>query len=87
VDDIKKSRANITYFDLLKLTQQSDLLLKAMNEQNCKSPTNTSSQTKKSTSKPLSTPSTSQKTSAMEATLSKMNRTRQDVSATMIGRK
>ena len=30
VDDVKKSRANITYFDLLKLTQQRDLLLKAM---------------------------------------------------------
>jgi len=32
VDDLKKTRANITYFDLLKLTQQRDLLLKAMNE-------------------------------------------------------
>lgn len=30
VDDLKKSRANITYFDLLKLTRQRDLLLKAI---------------------------------------------------------
>lgn len=32
VDYLKKSMANITYFDLLKLTKQRDLLLKAMNE-------------------------------------------------------
>jgi len=31
LDDLKKSRAHITYFDLLKLTQQRDFLLKAMN--------------------------------------------------------
>lgn len=47
VDDLKKSRANITYFDLLKLTQQRDLLLKAMNERNSKTPTIPSNQTKK----------------------------------------
>ena len=55
VDDLNKSRANITYFDLLKLTQQRDFLLKAMNEQNCKYPTNPSSQTKKSASRPVRT--------------------------------
>ena len=56
VDDLKRSLANITYFDLLKLTQQRDLLLKAMNECNCKSPTNLTSQTKKSASRPIRTP-------------------------------
>jgi len=30
MDDLKKSRANITYFDLLKLTEQRDFLLKSM---------------------------------------------------------
>jgi len=39
VDDIKKSRANITYFDFLKLTQQRYFLLKPMNERNSKAPT------------------------------------------------
>ena len=34
VDDLKKSRANITYIDSLKLTSQRDLILKAMNERN-----------------------------------------------------
>ena len=87
VDDLKKSRANITYFDLLKLTQQRDLLLKAMNEWNCKVPTIPSSQTKKSVSRLVNTSITAQIPSAMEATLSKMNRNPQDVSATMIGRK
>ena len=38
MDDLKKSKANITYFDLQKLTQQTDLFLKAMNERNCKIP-------------------------------------------------
>jgi len=69
VDDLKKARANITYFDLLKLLQQRDLLLKAMNERNCKSPTNLSSQIKKSASRPIGTPSTAQTPSTMEATL------------------
>lgn len=87
VDDLKKSMANITHFDLLKLTQQRDFLLKAMNERNCKIPTIPSSQTKRSVSRPISAPSTAQTPSAMEATLSKMNQKPQDVSATMIGRK
>lgn len=39
LDDLKKSRANITYFDMQKLTQERDLLLKAMNERNSKNPT------------------------------------------------
>ena len=69
VDDLKKSQANITYFDLLKLTQQRDLLLKAMNERNCKTPTIPSSQTKKSVFRPVSTPSTAQIPSAMESTV------------------
>jgi len=73
VDDLKKSRANITYFDLLKLMQQRDLLLKAMNERNCKYPTILSSQTKKLASRIVNTSSTAQTPSAMEATLSKMN--------------
>ena len=75
VDDLKKSRANITYFDLLKLTQQRDLLLKAMNERNWKYPTNPSSQTKTSVFRPVSTSNTSQNSPAMEATLSKINQT------------
>lgn len=87
VDDIKKSRANITYFDLLKLMQQRDLLLKDMNERNCKTPTASSTQTKKPMSKHVSTTSATQIPSVMEATLSKMNRKPQDVSAAMIGRK
>ena len=87
VDDLKKSQANITYFYLLKLTQQRDLLLKAINEWNCKTPTILSSQTKKLVSRPITTPSTAQTPSVMEATLSKMNRNPQDVNAAMIGRK
>jgi len=87
VDDLKKSRANITYFDLLKLRQQRDLLLKAMNERNSKTPTIPSSQTKKSLSRPVNTSIAAQMRSAMEATLSKMNRKPQDVNAAMIGRK
>ena len=87
MDDLKKSRANITYFDLLNLTQQRDLLLEDMNEWSFKSPTILSSQTQKSVSRHVSTSSTSQKPPAMEATLSKMNRTPQDVSAAMIGKK
>lgn len=61
VYNIKKSRANITYFDLPKLMQQRDLILKVMNEWNCKPPTIPSSQTQKSVSRPVSTPSTTQK--------------------------
>lgn len=87
VDDLKKSRANITYFDLLKSIEKRDLLLKAMNEQNCKSLTIPSCQTKKLASRPISTPNEAQTPSAMEVTLSKMNRKPQDVIAAMIGRK
>jgi len=38
-------------------------------------------------SRPVSAPSTTQTPSAMEATLSKMNQTPQDVNVAMIGRK
>ncbi len=60
VDDLKKSRANITYFDLLKLVQKRDFLLKAMHERDCKTPTIPNSQTKKSVSRPVSTSSIAQ---------------------------
>lgn len=87
MDDLKKFKANTTYFDLLKLTHQRDLLLKAMNEWNYKAPTTSSTQTKKPTSKIVSTTSVAQISSAMETMLSKMNLKPQDVNATMIGRK
>ena len=74
VDDLKKSSVNITYFDLLKLTQQRDFLLKAMNVRNSKTPTIPSSQTNKLVSRPINTSNTAQIPSAMEATLSKINR-------------
>lgn len=58
-----------------------------MNERNCETPTILSIQTQNSVSRPISTPSIAQNPAAMEATLLKMNRKPQDVSATMIGMK
>ena len=56
-----------------------------MNEKNCKIPTIPSRQTKNSMSRPVNTSITAQISSAMEATLSGINRNPQDVSTTMIG--